>query len=126
MDFSPLTRRRARAEPIVAMINIVFLLLIFFLMTAAIAPADPFEVLPPDAAGDAEALPPEMLFIGPDGALAFEDARGDAVFSALRDRPLTPLTIRADARLDAAVLAALLPRLAELGISDFDLVTVLP
>lgn len=49
MDFAP-PKRRPRAESIVPMINVVFLLLIFFLMTAQIAPPDPFEVAPPNCA----------------------------------------------------------------------------
>jgi periplasmic protein TonB len=47
MDFgSP--PRRPRAESVVPMINVVFLLLVFFLMTATIAPPDPFASVPPD------------------------------------------------------------------------------
>lgn len=126
MDFSPTTAPRDRGEPIVAMINIVFLLLIFFLMTAAIAPPDPFEILPPDAAVEAGGLPPNTLYVGPDAALAFEDARGDAVFDALRAAAPDTLSIRADARVSASDLAALLPRLATTGVTRFDLVTVLP
>ncbi|MGR3522560.1 MAG: biopolymer transporter ExbD, partial [Paracoccus sp. (in: a-proteobacteria)] len=34
------------------MINVVFLLLIFFLLTAQIAPAPPFDVTPPDSRSD--------------------------------------------------------------------------
>lgn len=126
MDFSPQKAPGNRGEPIVPMINIVFLLLIFFLMTASIAPPDPFDVLPPDAAIEADALPPQTLFVAADGTLAFEDARGEAVFAALADALPEPLSIRADARLPAAELAALLPRLAASGVAQFDLVTVLP
>lgn len=126
MDFSPVMPLRNRVEPIVPMINIVFLLLIFFMMSAVIAPPDPFEILPPDAAVEAATLPPEMLFVGPDGALAYEDARSDAVFAALSAAPPDALTIRADARLPGAELAALLPRLAAAGVLNFNLVTVQP
>ncbi|NHX27772.1 biopolymer transporter ExbD, partial [Escherichia coli] len=39
--------RRDRGENIVPMINVVFLLLIFFLMTAQIGPPAPIDVTPP-------------------------------------------------------------------------------
>ncbi|MBL4543543.1 MAG: biopolymer transporter ExbD, partial [Rhodobacteraceae bacterium] len=39
-------------EPVVPMINVVFLLLIFFLMAAVIAPPEPFGVTLPRAAAD--------------------------------------------------------------------------
>ena len=39
-------KRRPRGESIIPMINVVFLLLIFFLLTAQIAPADPAAGIP--------------------------------------------------------------------------------
>ncbi|SEF76609.1 ExbD/TolR family protein [Jhaorihella thermophila] len=119
-------RLRTRSENIVPMINVVFLLLIFFLMTAQIAPPDPFEITPPAAdGGDAARTGTPVLLIGADGALAFGDARGDAVFDALSalDRA-APLLIRADEALPARDLAALLPRLAGMGFADLSLATV--
>lgn len=138
MRLAPLRHRR-RSENIVPMINVVFLLLIFFLMTAEIAPPDPVDVAPPSAAegeaGRAEDRP--TLYLAADGTLAFEEARGtDAVLSALTAaaqaacaagcpegvRPA--LVLRADAGLPAARLAALMPRLAEAGFAEISLVTV--
>ena len=46
MDLGP-PPRRATAEPVVAMINVVFLLLCFFMMTATLVRPSPFEVAPP-------------------------------------------------------------------------------
>lgn len=126
MDFAPATPPRRQGEPIVPMINIVFLLLIFFMMSASIAAPDPFEVIPPNAAIEAETLPPGVLFVASDGTLAFVDARGEAVFAALQAEALEELAIRADARLPAAELAQLLPRLAEVGVTQYELISVLP
>ena len=52
MDFAPRRPARPARENIVPMINVVFLLLVFFVMTAQIAPPDPFDIAPPEA-GDA-------------------------------------------------------------------------
>ncbi|MGR3462263.1 MAG: ExbD/TolR family protein [Roseovarius sp.] len=124
MQFSPPRRRRA-PEPIVPMINVVFLLLIFFLMSAQIAPPAPFDVtLPESAAGDHTA-PADTLYMDAEGRLAFNDARGDAVLDALAARatPDQPLQIRADAGMDARALARLLPQLAARGIAEVEIVT---
>ncbi len=116
--------RRPRPESIVPMINVVFLLLIFFLMTAQIAPSDPFEITPPEAMGEEAEAQPDTLYLAADGQMAFEEARGEDVFTALSARAADmPLTIRADAALPASAVAALLPRLTRLGITDIQLVT---
>ncbi|MEM1312919.1 MAG: biopolymer transporter ExbD [Pseudomonadota bacterium] len=109
------------------MINVVFLLLIFFLMSARIAPPEPFETTPPTAAeaGEAPAEPMAPLHVAEDGRLGFREARGEAallaasaaVEAASRGADAgAALPIRADAELEAAALAALLRRLAEQGV----------
>lgn len=127
MDFGAhiTTRRGSRDGNIVPMINVVFLLLVFFLMTAQITPPEPIDVRPPSSLADtSEALPEGVLFIGADGSLAFESTRGEAVFDHLPTD--APLSIRADRDVDAQALAALLPRLAALGVSDVTLLTEAP
>ena len=127
MSFAPDTPRQRRTEPTVPMINVVFLLLVFFLMTAAITPPDALDVSPPVAEMDPADLPADTLFIAADGALAYEDARGATVFPALSLREdEASLAIRADAGLDARDLARILPRLAEVGITSIRIVTVAP
>lgn len=124
MDFSA-TRRTASRENIVPMINVVFLLLIFFLMTAQIGPPDPFKVETPETSQGKVALADDTLYISTEGTLAFEDARGDSVFAALagRTNPDAPLHIRADANLPGATLARLLPRLARANVTATILLT---
>ena len=124
MQFSP-PRHRRPIEPIVPMINVVFLLLIFFLMSAQIAPPAPFEVTLPEGAAGARAVPADMLYIDANGRFAFNGARGEAVMNALAARatPDTPLQIRADAGLEARALARLLPKLAARGIERVEIVT---
>ncbi len=126
MQFAP-PRPRQKPESIVPMINVVFLLLIFFLMTATLAPPEPFETMPP-VSGLAEAADPEEpLFIGPAGELAYGAARGEAVYSAVAvsERDGQPLYLRADAGLPAAELAAVLARLQASGVSDVRLIAVM-
>ncbi|WP_417723842.1 ExbD/TolR family protein [Salipiger sp.] len=112
--------RRPRPEPVVPMINVVFLLLIFFLMTAEIAPPQPFPVAPPVASGDMSE-PAPALFVSADGQIAFGAERGsDALAAATR---AGPVTLRADAALPATELAGILARLGALGAGSVALVT---
>ena len=80
MDLSEPPKRR-RTESIVPMINVVFLLLIFFLMSARIAPPDPFEVAPPRADGfeGGPLDPAAALFLGAEGDVGFGAARGEEI-----------------------------------------------
>lgn len=123
MTFDP-PPRRARGENIVPMINIVFLLLIFFLLAATIAPTDPFPLTPPTAGADTAEVPPGTpLHVAADGALAFGALRDEAALDALAGHD-GALTLRADAALPGTALAALLTRLSALGVSEVDLTVV--
>lgn len=115
--------RRASREPVVPMINVVFLLLIFFLMTAQIVPPAPFDLTLPNASGDEDAGQ-MALYINANGEIAFETARGEAALARAADLPKgTPLRLYADATLPAATLAQVLTRLAALGATQVEIVT---
>ena len=139
MQFNDPPRRRP-PESIVPMINVVFLLLIFFLMTAQVAPPDPFELTPPSVTAEGVQAEGEFtLYLGPDGALAFGDSTDeDEALAALQgakdaycaaggcsqDVPPPPLILRADAGVEGAQLARLMPRIAQVGFAEIRLVTV--
>lgn len=124
MNFAPSRPRRRTSENIVPMINVVFLLLIFFLISAQFTAPDPFDVTPPDSLSEANQPVSDTLFVAADGTLGFEGATNDAALArlAIRD-PEKPLYLRADTALPARDLATLLPRLARLGVRDTRLVT---
>ena len=115
LDFTPPPRKPAR-ESVVPMINVVFLLLIFFLMSAQIAPPDPVEVAPP-VVREAEALPEgaRMLWLGRDGLLHFDGLSGAEALEALGDAP-GPVSLRTDAQLEAAEFARVFQALGEVGV----------
>lgn len=114
--------RRRQRETVLPMINISFLLLIFFLMMAQVETAPPFPVTPPEAADAAEPAAPErVLFVSAQGAFAHDGHEGeaalDALAAALAGAP-GPVLIRADSALEAVALARLLAALGERGITD--------
>lgn len=125
MDFDT-EPARSRGESIVPMINVVFLLLIFFLITARIAPPEPFPVDLPAAAADSPAEGGGALWLAADGRIAFEGLAGEvavaAAASAAREAG-EPLLVRADRASDGATLARLLAALGEAGAAEVRIVT---
>ncbi len=136
MQFSDPPRRKPEGS-IVPMINVVFLLLIFFLMTAQIAPPVPFEVSPPNVEEQGDPAEAEFtLYLGAGGELAYQQTQGptalDALQQALRDscaggacaENTPPLIVRADGAVKGAALARLMTQLAQTGFLQVQLVTV--
>ena len=132
MNFSDPPRRRP-AENLLPMINVVFLLLIFFLLAARLVPPEPFAVESPVSRAEREALGEFTLFVAADGGLGFRDVVGAEAMAAAADARVAlcaevdcavtapKLTLRADRALPAADLARLMPRLAALGFDEVEL-----
>lgn len=116
--------RRPRAESIVPMINVVFLLLIFFLMTSRLAQPDPFEVTPPTADLDAPLDAETTLYVDKTGRLSFDGQEGEAALAHLAQTSATEtvLQLRADSALEATTAAGLLRDLAAAGFARVELV----
>lgn len=126
MNFSP-PQRKPRAESIVPMINVVFLLLIFFLMTSTLSKPEPFEVTPPEATKGQAAETAPILYLSKDGTLGFEDEIGDAAVAAFAASAgganVTPAPqLRADGGVPATRVAATLKALATAGLSNVSVV----
>ncbi|MEM6745134.1 MAG: biopolymer transporter ExbD [Pseudomonadota bacterium] len=128
-------RRRPPADDdarVLPLINVVFLLLVFFMVAGRLEPAPPFRADPPraasgapDPAGDAASM---RVLIGRDGALGFEGERLDENALLARIAVLgegatlsETLEIQADAQVDAARVAALMRRLKTAGAGGFRL-----
>ena len=119
--------RKSRPESIVPMINVVFLLLIFFLMTAQIAPPEPFDVALPAAETDAPSDGATVLYLSATGDLAYRDHIGpEAVARVANDAEDTPVELRADASVEGTAVARLLRDLAQAGVREVTLVTAAP
>lgn len=125
MDFTPPQKRKAE-ESIVPMINVVFLLLIFFLMTSQITPPEPFEVALPVAETLGEAESELTLHLSKDGDVQFEAFTGETAWMRLGGRiePKTVVKLRVDAALPAPNLAQVMQRLSPLGAGSVEIVAV--
>ncbi|MFY2823523.1 ExbD/TolR family protein [Ruegeria sp. MALMAid1280] len=122
MDFSD-QPRKPRAESIVPMINVVFLLLIFFLMTSNLAEPEPFEVTPPRSSSEIVPEVERMLYVDKTGRMSFEGAEGANALANLAATSKTDsiIQIRADGELEAKAMARLLSDLAKAGLGKIDL-----
>ncbi|SEP61125.1 ExbD/TolR family protein [Thalassovita taeanensis] len=120
----PAPTTRKQSESILPMINVVFLLLIFFLITAQIRPPEPVEVKPPLAAdGETAKNGTQIIFLDAAGELYFQSSVGDQVYSAIAQENWTGrVQLRVDARTPAPVLARVMRRLAEAGGRQVDIV----
>lgn len=105
------------------MINVVFLMLIFFMMSARIAPAPPFVLSLPVSESEAKLLEEDVtLYLSADGTVGFRGAVEADAWAALQivDKEQR-LSIRADADLPTPKLANVLAQLADIGIKSVDL-----
>ena len=137
----PLTRpapRRSAEAGLLPMINVVFLLLIFFLIAARLTPPEAFPVSLPDAAASGTMAEGRFtLLLGPRGDIAFGATVGReaALAELVAERDIwcgradctsmpPDLLIRADAMAPASVLPALLRDLGALGFGTASLAVV--
>src|SRR3546814_5580799 len=71
--------RQDGEENIVPLINIVFLLLIFFMLTGNLAPPEPFDIDPPASLSEAEAGErPVTVSVAADGRIALDGRQVEA------------------------------------------------
>ena len=120
-------------DNILPLINVVFLLLIFFMMFGAIQAADFFSVEPPDSAsGSEDSLRRDIVLIAPDGRLAFDDEELDEVALQLRvsdrltEEPRVLIQLKADGRVDASRVVEVMGLLEAVGVERLLLLTLEP
>jgi len=101
---------RRAGESVVPMINVAFLLLIFFLMVAVVAPPDPFQVDLPSGAGETGETSTVVILVGRDGQVVYNGIEGDTFLEAVDGKSVL---LRADAALSGANLNALLKQLID-------------
>lgn len=123
---APIRRRRDAEDNVLPLINVVFLLLIFFMVAGTLVQEPPFAVEPPASshAGSRDSEP-LYLALGAHGQLAWEGKEIDreALVAELSARPEKALQVRADRAFPAHELTSLLADLNEAGIAQIQLLT---
>ena len=118
-------------ERVLPLINVVFLLLIFFMLAGQLSASDPFEVAPPRSQSEGPPAPQEALvLVAADGRLALdgEVMEGPALQSRLAARLKGEADVRvrlkADGRAEAARVVAVMELLREAGVKRLKLLTL--
>lgn len=111
--------RRSEREPTITLINIVFLMLIFFLVAGTITPASDPRLTLVNAAELVATPPPDGLLVLADGSLMLQ---GQAVSTAQAVTVGAPIRIVPDRALPAAALISIGRALRAAGASDVILV----
>ncbi len=129
--------RRHTGEPLLPMIDVVFFLVVFFMLTSRFSEPEPFPITPP-AAETEIATGDFSLYLNAEGDLArlTTDSSEDEVFRSLAadltgfcartDCAKTPpvLLLHADGMASATRVTGLITELAATGFSDIRVVTL--
>lgn len=130
-----LPRRRDpdRHDRLIPMVNVVFLLLLFFVIAGTFRAADTFRVEPPQAAGGGTFDPASLtLVVASSGEMALGKATVDmaGAVAGIRDwldaHPGGDIQIKADRRVRASLVVPLLAELANAGVVNIRLIAVRP
>jgi len=125
----PRPQRRSRGITILPLINVVFLLLIFIVLSGVISSPDPFELVPPEASAgeDVENVGSDtIVYVADTGELRFRDLGDETDVLVLIGQlagsgGLETLTVRADAGVPAVRIVKLIERLRATGIARIQL-----
>ena len=130
MKFGLQSQERRLDLTVLPMVNIVFLLLIFFMLVGRVGPTEELEVVPPrSTSGQVESGRPLRVEINRSGVMALDGRVMDttglivAVTDILRQDPATQIQLKADAGLDANRLIRIMETLRLLGVAKLTLVT---
>ncbi len=118
-------------ERILPLINVVFLLLIFFMLAGKLSSSDPFTIAPPRSASEAFVDAHDLVIaLGAQGQLAFDGALLDeaslkqAVADRIKDETSLRIWLKADSQSDATQLITVMELLEAAGVDRLKLLTV--
>lgn len=130
MHFRP-PRPSSNDERILPLINVVFLLLIFFMITGKLTAIDPIEVTPPRSASEGTVGTHDLIIVvGPDGDLALDGdlinqaALEGAVKERLKIDPSSRTWLKADSGAEAVKVIVIMEILREAGVERLKLLTI--
>lgn len=123
-------RSPQREDNLVPLINIVFLLLIFFMLAGSLTTPELFEIEPLQSSSERVDEQQALVFLSDEGTLALENEilSAEQLATRLRARlqvqPELAVRIKADARVDSQRLIAVLDELRGTGLERVMLLTV--
>ena len=126
-------KQEEEADTILPLINVVFLLLIFFIMTGALHAVDYFNVNPPSSSSEFQAsLDDTVILVGADGRIAIDNKEVDeidlqlSISDKLAANSDLVFRIKADGRVDAARVVEVMELIEAVGVRRVMLLTLGP
>ena len=123
-------KKRARSPNLVPLINIVFLLLIFFMLTGTLKRSDIFDISPPESSTGADAEAPELvLLISKSNKLALNNQNiefselNTKLLNIIQEYPIQEILIKADGKASSGTLSKVINIMREAGIKRAAIVT---
>ena len=123
-------KKRARSPNLVPLINIVFLLLIFFMLTGTLKRSDIFDISPPESSTGADAEAPELvLLISESNKLALNNQNiefselNTKLLNIIQEYPIQEILIKADGKASSGTLSKVINIMREAGIKRAAIVT---
>lgn len=123
-------RPKNEDDRILPLINVVFLLLIFFMIAGKLTTSDPFRIEPPTSISQGDSGQEDvMVLVGPDGRIAVNGVETDetALATALgtpKDSVPETVRLKADGAAPADLLVSVMEKLREAGVQKVRLLTV--
>ena len=109
-------------ENIVPMINIVFLLLIFFLITSSLVPRSSEIIERPFGLSDSNVQDLSYLFITSNSEIMYRGQSGEIAWNLIKESNVNILTIEADRNLPATKFISLMNKLRDMNIPNLEMV----
>jgi biopolymer transport protein ExbD len=129
----PSFEHEEETDAVLPLINVVFLLLIFFIMTGALTAVDFFNVDPPSSTSVIEGeLDDTVILVSGDGRIAVDNEEVDetdlqlSVSDKLAANPGVAFRIKADGRVDAARVVEIMELIEAVGVRRVMLLTLRP
>lgn len=115
---------------VVPLVNVVFLLLVFFMLVGQVSSPEPLDVRPPESiSGSEDTSEAVEVLLTRDGQIAVENLvvpvsrLSERVADVLVERPGVEFQIKADARVEAIQMIRIMERLRAAGVERLTLQT---
>lgn len=130
MKIPPPTEEHRTELSVVPLVNVVFLLLVFFMLAGQISSPEPLDVQPPRSISDQEATEEGVsVLLTLDGQVALErvvvpeSELTERTAAILAERPAAAFQVKADARVDAVRMIRIMESLRAAGVERLTLLT---
>ena len=130
MRIYPPTEDHRTEVTIIPMVNVVFLMLIFFMLVGRITPYDPLDIsLPVSSSGQVQSNELTQMVIAADGRIVLNGSELEiptligVVTEMVTEDAVTRFQLKADAKLDANRLILIMEILRQAGVRELALIT---